>query len=211
MAPGMWNPQLYQNVFPQNSSQYYYEAPNIGGYTNGNWYTTNYGGAQFSFPTNQEFAANSYYGGPTFNVGGNSFFDNTTANNATYQNLTTNNITTQNINVTTINGGSPPESGPSEIGGGGGAVSAPTISFPNLQPIMPIFGGGGGGGGGRNGRPARARVITSVSISGFCPVSTVTKAELGDDCEIKLTYEEVDVPLTLTVSTSPDYITYLAP
>jgi hypothetical protein len=199
MNGGGWNPQIYQNTFPQNSSQYFYEAPNIGGYTNGDWYSTNYQGAQFSFPTNQEFAANSYYGGPTFNVGGNSFFENTYADNATYQNLTSNNINAQNITLQQLNDHPlpPPFFSPSQIGqyyADYGDYST-NNAFGSQAP----------------GRPARKRFVTSVDVQGSVKVPTVTKAELQSDCTIRLTTQDVTISLDLNNDAPTEKIDYLAP
>jgi hypothetical protein len=197
MGGGMWNPQIYQNSFPQNTSQYYFEAPNIGGYTSGDWFSTNYDGAQFSFPTNQEFAANSYYGGPTFNVGGNSFFDNTYADNATYQNLTSNTINSQNVNLTSINNTNLPAFSPSQIG------ESTENNFYNtgLAPAAPGVGG----------RPARRRFVTRVDVQGSVQVPTVSKAELQSDCTIKLTTQDVTISLDLNTDAPTQQISYLAP
>jgi hypothetical protein len=91
---GGWNPNNYPGLFPPPGTQ----NIDMGGY-NSTWNTNNYGGSQFYFPTNSFFTQNQYFGGPTTNIGGNSYFDNSYVTN-----LTTNNITTKNINVTYING-----------------------------------------------------------------------------------------------------------
>lgn len=197
---GTWNPQQYQYVFPQNSSQYYYEAPNIGGYTNGDWYSTNYNGAQFSFPTSQEFAANSYYGGPTFNVGGNSFFDNTSANNATYQNLTTNNVTAQNINATTINNAPLPSPyfSPSQIGE---YTENYESNFYDMRLSQQ----------GAQGRRARKKFVTRVDVQGSLTLPYVFKATVNDDCTIKLWEQDLTLSVDLATDAPTDAIDYLAP
>lgn len=199
MAGGMWNPQQYQYVFPQNSSQYYYEAPNIGGYTNGDWFSTNYDGSQFSFPTNQEFAANSYYGGPTFNVGGNSFFDNTYANNATYQNLHSNNVTSQNVNLTSINNSPLPAFSPSQIGEytEGDVYDQSFMASALSQNIA--------------GRRARQKFVTRVDVQGSVTIPMVNKAVLENDCTIRLTTQNLTVSLDLNTDAPTRPIDYLAP
>jgi hypothetical protein len=197
---GSWNPQVYQNTFPQNSSQYYYEAPNIGGYSNGDWYSTNYQGSQFSFPTNQEFAANSYYGGPTFNVGGNSFFENTYADNANYQNLTSNNITARNITLQQINDQPlpPPYFSPSQIG----------QAYPDFGDINNTFSSFSQQ---AQGKRSRKKFVTSVDVQGSVQAPYISKAELQSDCTIKLTRQDVTVSLDLNNDAPTKPIDYLAP
>jgi hypothetical protein len=196
-AGGTWNPQQYQYVFPQNSSQYYFEAPNIGGYTNGDWSSTNYQGAQFSFPMNQEFAANSYYGGPTFNVGGNSFFENTYADNATYQNVTSNNITVQNLNTQQINGQPLPAPyfSPSQIGES--IENYETIINDNRQA--------------QQGRRARQKFVASVDVHGSLTMPRVYKATVNEDCSIKLWEQNLTLSVDLATDAPTKPIEYLAP
>ena len=197
MTGGTWNPQTYQNEFSQNMAQNYFEAPNIGGYTNGDWYSTNYDGSQFSFPTNQEFAANSYYGGPTFNVGGNSFFDNTAAYNATYQNLNANEFTSQNINLTTLNNIPLPAPyfSPSQIG-----ESVQNIYDYSSQTFQ-----------GQGGRRARRRFVTRVDTQGSVTLPSVYKATLNTDCTIKLYEQYLTLSVDLATDAPTGVINYLEP
>jgi hypothetical protein len=169
---GGWNPQQYQDLFPQEYNNYYFETPEVGGYTNGSWFTSNYGGNQFSFPTNQEFFANEYYGGPTFNVGGNSFFDNTYTNNITSTNTTTQNLTTRYMNGFPI-----PASPPSEPVGG--------IVGPPSAVGAPIFGGDQFfGGGGPGGIPATARIPVCKAVEAEVVVPEYSNFRLSSDCKI---------------------------
>jgi hypothetical protein len=91
---GRWNPNDYQGIMPRAGGGGFTDFP---GYSQ-NWNTNNYAGSQFSFPTNAEFNTNNYYGGPTFNVGGNSYFENSYVTNHTTENLTTNNFNVRYIN-----------------------------------------------------------------------------------------------------------------
>lgn len=173
---GGWNPQQYQDLFPQNYNSYYFETPEVGGYTNGNWFTTNYGGNQFSFPTNQEFFANEYYGGPTFNVGGNSFFDNTYTNNVTSTNTTTQNLTTQYMN------GFPVPTAPSSdpVGGEVGPPSAVGAPVFNIGGDQLFFGVAGG----RGGIPSTARIPECKAIIAEVEIPEYSNFRLTTDCKV---------------------------
>lgn len=126
IRPGAWNPNdpQYSGLIPPAGSGGMFDIP---GWSGSNWNTNNYGGDQFSFPTNQEFINTNYFGGPTNNYGGNSYFDNSTHNN----------ITVNNINTTTINnqpvapGGptTPGPAGPPGIPGPQGAPGEPGVVF----------------------------------------------------------------------------------
>ena len=95
LAPqGTWNPGEYQRLLPTST-----QAGGLGGdivlpgFGGSGWNSFNFGGDSFFFPTEQAFNQNMYYGGPTFNVGGNVSFDNTQTNTLTAQQLITENIT----------------------------------------------------------------------------------------------------------------------
>lgn len=122
LAPqGTWNPGEYQRLLPTST-----QAGGLGGdivlpgFGGPGWNSFNFGGDSFFFPTEQAFNQNMYYGGPTFNVGGNVSFDNAQTNTLTAQQLITENITIVQ--------------GPG--GGGGGPVGVP--AFPPPLPAAPI-------------------------------------------------------------------------
>jgi hypothetical protein len=123
-----WDPSKYRSILP-NASQAgdsFVDLPGFGpggSYNAGDWNSTNYGGNSFSFLTDNYFNTTNFYGGDTFNIGGN-----TNVNNLTVQNLNT--TTINNTNITNINGGG---SGGGSGGGGNGGGG--------------LFPGGGGGGG----------------------------------------------------------------
>lgn len=102
-------PPDYPPLFPESGpNSYYVDVP---GWTGpGAWNVNNYAGNSFNFSTPQYFNNSNYYGAPTFNVGGNSFFDT---------------VNTTNINVTLINGqpvaGADGPSGPPGAAGQDGA------------------------------------------------------------------------------------------
>lgn len=172
---GPWNPSQYPGLIPDAGSQGRTVIPGPGGWTGGNYYggatnSTNYGGNSFYFPTSQEFALNNYYGGPIFNVGGNS----------TFENITTNNITTNNITINSgggvggFGGDEPEPGGPGGDGGGmGGGLGLP---------------GGGGGvgvvviGGRRVGRVTGRQINLRASARVRIP----NKGTLKDDCSVEL-------------------------
>lgn len=199
-----WNPQQYQNLFPTEYQQYYMEAPQVGSYSNGNWYSTNYGGAQFAFPLNQEFNANEYYGGPTFNVGGNSFFNNTFANTANYNSVTTENITTE-----TMNGFPVPVLQPTDPVGG--AVPPPSAvgSIPAIQ-YAPNFFGDAGFVGVRGQRATRA-LLANVDIEATVKVPYFKNFRWSNDCTVDYDESVVELPVRLRVIPQLTTLTYLKP
>lgn len=141
MGPGTWNPADYGNILPQTQQSGNTDLP---GFSPGTWNVTNYGGGSFYFPTNQQFNENSYYGGPTFNVGGSSVFQNTYANNSYVTNLT----------VDTVNG-QPAPGKPGQIGNTGpsGAPGSPGAAGINGVNGFGEDGVDGFGFNGRNGLP----------------------------------------------------------
>lgn len=82
---GTWNPYPYQGLLPTTDQANNVDVP---GYSQGGWNLNNNSGGNFFFPTNQEFTTNSYYGGPTFNVAGDTNFTNQYVDNSTVTNLT---------------------------------------------------------------------------------------------------------------------------
>jgi hypothetical protein len=189
--PGTWRTSDYTPLLPTAGDDVFVDMPGNQYNTTNN--STNYGGNQFSFPINQAFNYSNYYGGDTFNVAGNSTFDNSTVNN-----LTTNNLTTNNITIINQGGGSDPGGGGRGSGGGGT--------------------GGGGNGGGQNGgggggfggpgpgvpQPASTEVATlikDVTVTGDVDAPTVSKAYLKST-DVTLTPGTQTVPVTVTGTVS---------
>jgi hypothetical protein len=190
--PGTWRTSDYQNLLPSAGQDGYFDIAGGGGrggttVTSNN--STNYDGHQFQFPINQDFNYSNYYGGDTFNVAGNSTFDNSTVTNLKAGDMTVSRLTVTNRidNITNFFGG-----GDGGGQGGGGEV-----------------GPGGGGGGGFGGfpfpgvpQPAETRVITylkDVTVTGNVVAPTVESAKIKDD-KITLTPGTQTVPLTVTGS-----------
>lgn len=99
LAPtGTWNPNDYGNLLPSINQITNNNSIDLPDFNAGDWNSYNYAGDNFSFPLDQTFTNNNYFGGPTFNVGGNVFFDNTQTTNLTTQDVTTNNINVRSIN-----------------------------------------------------------------------------------------------------------------
>lgn len=100
--------------------------PPGGGYTSGDWIT--YMGDQnyFDLAPRVTETVNQYYGGPSFQVAGDSYYDNTVTNNSYVTNMTVNNITVQEINGNPVGGeqGDPGIAGPGGAPGGPGAPGA---------------------------------------------------------------------------------------
>lgn len=174
---GQWNPGDYatilQNIINEGP---YIELP---GFTN-TWNTVNYGGDTFTFPLSQEFTTNQFFGGPTFNVGGNVEF--TTA--------VTNNLTTNNINTTTINGepvpGEPGAEGPSGPAGSPGAAGIPGLNGFNGFDGLP-------GPAGLPGRPGRDGIGLrgppgppgkDATVAGLRVKVRIPRYTLDDDCNV---------------------------
>ncbi len=156
-----WPPDWDRSLIPDINNITNNNMVDMPGFNSGDWNTNNYAGSQFYFPTNNAFNLNNYYGGDTTNIGGNSYFDNTT----------TKNLNTTNINTTTINNSPIPGApGPAGPAGGRGAGGVP--GFP-----------GGFGGGGRAGFVPQYRGVVGVmpipvdAISGgFVTFSLATDA-----------------------------------
>lgn len=185
---GGWNPNDYPDLFP-NAGELDNGQFDVAGWSAGDWNNHNYYGDQFFFPTSQEFILNNYYGGPTNNFGGNTFFDNSTH---------------RNINVETINGapapgapgGAPPVAPPAVVAGApgqdgqdGAGGQGDTFTFNNFSALFqfifpggvgPIQVGGGGGGAGRGGggggggpRLTPVKVLTGASFNpDTCSIKT---------------------------------------
>ena len=126
---GGWNPSDYPGLLPgmeqvgnlpfgtNNQLQNFVDINNYSSDYSSNYY----GGANFNFPTTNEFSISEYYGGPTNYFGGNTQFTN----------AFTTNLTTENFFTTTINGepapgapGRPGSRGPAGPAGSPGAAGA---------------------------------------------------------------------------------------
>jgi hypothetical protein len=187
--PGTWSPSAFSRLMPTAGQDVRVDI--AGNTVNNN--TQNYGGHQFSFPLDQAFTYNSYFGGDTFNVAGDSRFDNSFHTNFTADNSRITNLTVENI---TINNPAGPT--PMDPGGGGGVGGD---------------GGGGDGGGGFGGGggpfifplPAVTQVSTflkDVTVRGTVAVNeagTVTNKTV--DVTNKVVSTPVSVTGTVTVPT----------
>lgn len=163
--PGNSSWANYVNVNPTyytGGSPFVFPNP-PGGYQGGDWIT--YMGDTNTFDLAPRITENTsqYYGGPTFQVAGDSVFDNSVTNNSYITNLTTQNITVEEVNGQPARGdqgdpglagpagadgkpGNPGLAGPAGAVGGGGGGNAPINQF-----ITNFFGNGVGGGGGGGG------------------------------------------------------------
>jgi hypothetical protein len=120
---GRWNPRDYQDLFPETHQINYTANDNRqflieragDRYDN----STNLYSDQFYFPTNVAFNNNSYFGGPTFHVDGNTFVSNVDARSMNVTNLNVEYINNTNV----ANYGTPVPPGRSS-GGGPGADGA---------------------------------------------------------------------------------------
>lgn len=117
------NPANYTNgspfVFPSSG----------GGYTAGDWITYQGDNNYFDVAPRITETQNVYYGGPTFQVAGDSYYDNTVTNNAYITNVTAATTTTETLNDIPIDGpsGDPGDAGP---GGAPGRPGNPGIAGP---------------------------------------------------------------------------------
>lgn len=181
MGGGTWNPQDYIDLLPPTD-----QAGNVvlPGYDNPwAWNVTNYGGDNFYFPTSQEFTTNQYYGGPTFNVAGDTVFENAYTTNMNVTNLTTD----------TINGqpapGRPGDTGPSGAPGRVGAAGLAGQNGAGGEDGVDGFGfnglNGAPGAPGARGRdainqryrfiPKPGRIVRYVSEAWFDPETCLVK------------------------------------
>lgn len=145
---GGWNPSDYPGLLPsmeQIGNLNFANNFQLQNYVDVNNYSSDYssnyyGGANFNFPTTNEFNVSEYYGGPTNYFGGNTQFTNTF----------TTNLTTQNTYTTTINGepapGTPGARGPAGPAGLPGAAGQNGAAG---LPGYPGFPGASGLPGGR--------------------------------------------------------------
>lgn len=90
-----WNPYTTQNInnngawipFNPNGNPFV-DMPSGGGYRAGDWYTTHYGSPNYTFFSPITNELNSIYGSPTNFFGGNTVFENVSANNVTADTVT---------------------------------------------------------------------------------------------------------------------------
>jgi len=201
---GRWNPSDYPGLIPAAGlPQGSYELPSQGGYTSGDWNMSNYGGNSFYFPSSSDFNLNSYFGGPTFNVGGNTTFENQNVVNQTVTNQVAQNITVQSINGIPVGGGggapsgsapgdpADPSGGLGQFGGGGGAVPGVPSGVPFFpwNPFTP-----------QDMRDLERYVrdqvrsqFNALPQQGRGTVRVPGGATLTEDCKIKFSYRDAPV------------------
>lgn len=95
--------------------------PGGGGYSGGDWITYLGDNNYFDVAPRVTNTNNQYYGGPTFQVAGDTYYDNTVTNNSYVTNLTVQNIIADEVNGEPAKG----ESGDPGVAGPGGAPGAP--------------------------------------------------------------------------------------
>lgn len=193
---GQWNPSDYQNLL-QNITNQYIELP---GYTS-NWNSVNYGGDRFFLPTYLQLAENQFFGGPTFNVGGNVQFTNTY----------TNNVTATNVYTSTINGlpvqGTPGAEGPAGPAGTPGAAGLPGLGvngrdgFDGLPGPAGLPGLPGRGVKGDRGPPGIAgRDATAEDFDVEVMIPTYI---LDEDCKIQPNPNDREIPAKVRIIPKP--------
>ena len=172
---GTWNPGKYTTLMPKAGDNVFVDMP--GGNTTNNSVTntTNYDGNNFYFPVNQDFNYSTYYGGDTFNVAGDSTFNNSTVNNFTSQNSTIENLSVTNVYYTNDPGGGEPDGGGGMGGGGGG------------NPRVPRF----------PGVVATSTFLKDVTVRGNVTVPTVETATVRDKT-VNLTNVSATTTVALT-------------
>jgi hypothetical protein len=176
---GVWKTSDYPGLIPTAGQDTFVDVAGDT-YTN-TTNTNNYDGHQFNFPINQDFNYNNYFGGDTFNVAGNSTFDNTYINNTTTQNLNTTNLNVEYINNTYV--GSQGRDGRDGFNGRDGIT---TVIFR-----------GGPGGEQQNFPTGNARILKSVTVNGKVDVPHATNARVYDKA-VTVGTTEVDREFTVT-------------
>ncbi len=188
-----------------------------GGYTGGDWITYQGDSNYFDVAPRINETTNQYYGGPTFQVAGDSFFQNTTTNNSYVTNLTTNNITVQEINGEPVQGdkGDPGVAGPA---GPPGKPGNPALAGPAGPPGAPGpggqnggVGGGGGGGGGINigigiggGGRGGNLIINNINNNGADPfiVNAITALARAHNVSVRRLNKIVEVLRRLKIAST---------
>ena len=184
--PGAWKTSDYRDLLPNAGQDVFVDMPGYGG-GGGITNTNNYDGNQFSFPINQEFNYTSYFGGDTFNVAGDSTFNNTYNNN-----VTTNSLTTNNINATYINNTYVGQAGRDGVDGAAGAAGRDGIT-------TVVFAPGSGGGGGAGGKMAIKKFVIEVDskATGSVSVPNVTELRVKNKA-VTVNAKNTDVQITTT-------------
>ncbi len=161
--PGVWRTSDYRDLLPTAGQDTFVDV--AGDTYNNTNNTNNYDGHQFNFPINQDFNYNNYFGGDTFNVAGNSTFENTTINNTTTENLNTTNLNVDYINNTYVG-----QAGRDGASGRDGRDGITTVLFGGggFVPMQLPFTNG------------RTRILKSVLVSGTVGVPHATNAYVFD-------------------------------
>lgn len=202
-------PDAASNSF-YNTEQLFEFGPVTSQY-NSNWVTQMGDQNTFEFNVRQGDILNNYQG-PTFQVAGDSYYDNSIHNNQTVNNQTVNNQTTNVTNTQELHlggegsGGNPGLAGPAGAPGGPGAAGAPgaagpagppgAVFFVPVPPIAPP----------NNNPNNQLREVFFAPVGPHQPavfaiqevqtreLDVVTSATLDPDtCEITLEFEKVKV------------------
>lgn len=133
------------------------DIPQAPGFSTAPFSQNFYAGAQFVFPTEQQFNISNVFPGPTVNIGGSTSFNYAQGETLVFNNAMFNSIT---IGGTTIGGGGGVPGGPFGAPGGPGAPGAPgspglpgTAGIPGVPGIAGPPGVAGAPGTGEPGRP----------------------------------------------------------
>lgn len=177
--PGTWNANDHTDILPKAGDNVFVDMPGNNTTNQTVTNTSNYAGHNFHFPINQDFNYNNYYGGDTFNVAGNSVFDN-----STHQTVNTTNINTDYINNTYVG-----NDGRDGVDGRNGRDGVTTVIFQ-----------GGPGQGGPDAGPfasARTRILKSVTVNGTVSVPHVTDLKVANSA-VTVGTTTTDAPLTVS-------------
>jgi hypothetical protein len=191
--PGAWKTSDYRDLLPNAGQDVFVDMPGYGG-GGGITNTNNYDGNQFSFPINQDFNYTNYFGGDTFNVAGDSTFNNTFNNN-----ITTSTLTTNNINATYINNTYVGQAGRDGVDGAAGAAGR--------DGITTVIFADGGGGGGRGGSRDTKKIITAIEdqATGFVSVPKVSGLTVKNKA-VTVNTENTDVEINTKGTVSVPYV-----
>lgn len=160
-----WAPYVNVNLANYNGGGPLVFPPPGGPYRGGDWIT--YLGDTNIFDVAPRVTNNTsqYYGGPTFQVAGDTIYDNTVTQNSYVTNLSTTNLTVEEVNGVPVKGdkgdpgdagpggavgnpGNPGNAGPAGANGAGGLNGAGGAGGGNrIINNNFVIGGGGGGGG----------------------------------------------------------------
>lgn len=138
-----WNPRDYQDILPGPGVPFGVAGGGGGGGSSTSY--SNYQGNAYDFSSRSQYDMNYFYGGNTFNVGGD----------------ISNNYSTYNNNPNGPGGPGGPRGGYSGPPGSPGATGADgRDGIDGVTTVIDFFGGGGGGGGGNNTPRWRRDTIT---------------------------------------------------